>query len=156
MERLDALDVLLHAALEELAANAPPGCEAVLVRLRLVGRTRLDAELRRPATLDDLCERLRDSITHPQVWVKDIDLQTGQPADMDALRGREDLLGETLRLAEAGRATPETLRALVDSALQPLLGHARARKALPSLSDEEYAALLRDAEGLCIDLMENR
>jgi hypothetical protein len=48
------------------------------------------------------------------------------------------------------------MRELVHSALQPLLGHARARKELPPLADEECAALLNDAERLCIDLMENR
>jgi DNA repair exonuclease SbcCD nuclease subunit len=156
MEHLDALDTLLHNALEELSADAPPGCEAVLARLRLTGRTPLDAELRRPATLADLYERLREGSTHPQVWLKDIDPQTAPLADIDAARGREDLLGEALRLAEAGRATPETMRGLVDSALQPLLGHARARKALPALSNEECSALLSDAERLCIDFMENR
>ena len=153
---LDTIDALLHSTLEELSANAPPGCEAVLARLRLTGRTPLDAALRRPAALADLCERLRDSSLHPPVWLKDIDLQTGPVIDMDAARGREDLLGEALRLAEAGRATPETMRELVDSALQPLLGHTRTRKALPPLSDEECAALLNDAERLCIDFMENR
>ncbi|MCL2122965.1 MAG: DNA repair exonuclease, partial [Desulfovibrionaceae bacterium] len=58
MEHLDTVDALLHGALAELSADAPSGCEAVLARLRLSGRTPLDAELRRPATLTDLCERL--------------------------------------------------------------------------------------------------
>ncbi|MDR2696710.1 MAG: DNA repair exonuclease [Deltaproteobacteria bacterium] len=154
-ERLDTLDTLLHDALEAISAGSPPGCEAVLVRLRLSGRTPLDAELRRPAALADLCERLRNGATHPRAWLKDIDLQTGPATDMDAARSREDLLGETLRLAEAARATEETVRELVDSALQPLAGHAKARKALPLLSGEECAALLDDAERLCMDLMEN-
>jgi hypothetical protein len=156
MEHLDALDARLHNALEELSANAPPGCEAVLARLRLTGRTSLDVELRRPAALADLCERLRDGTTHPQVWLKDIDLHTAPAIDIAATHGREDLLGEALRLAEAGRATGDSMRELVDSAFQPLQGHARARKALPPLSDEECAALFNDAERLCIDLMENR
>ena len=156
MEHLDAVDALLHGTLEELSANAPPGCGAVLARLRLTGRTPLDTELRRPSTLADLCERLRGGATQPWVRLKDIDLQTAPAVDIDAARAREDLLGEALRLAEAGRATPETMRELVHSALQPLLGHAKARKALPSLSDEACAALLDDAERLCIDLMENR
>jgi DNA repair exonuclease SbcCD nuclease subunit len=155
-QRLDTLDALLQGALEEISAGAPPGCEAVLVRLRLTGRSPLDAELRRPAALADLYERLRDGEAHPRVWLKDIDLQTAPAADMDAARSREDLLGETLRLAEAGRATQDTARELVDSALRPLTEHARARKALPTLSDEECAALLGDAERLCMDLMENR
>jgi len=156
MEHLDTVDTLLHNTLEELSVNAPSGCEAVLARLRLTGRTPLDAILRRPSTLADLCERLRGGTTQPWVRLKDIDLQTAPEVDIDTARAREDLLGEALRLAEAGRATPETTRELVHAALQPLLGHARARKELPSLSDEECAALLNDAERLCIDLMENR
>jgi predicted phosphodiesterase len=156
MEHLDAVDALLHGLLEELAADAPPGCEAVLARLRLTGRSPLDAELRRPATLADMCERLRGISTHPPVWLKDIDLQTGPALDIDSARGREDLLGETLRLAEAGRASTETMREFVDSALQPLTEHARARKALAPLSDEDCAALFNDAERLCIDFMESR
>ena len=155
-EHLDVVDALLHSALEECSANAPSGCEAVLVRLRLTGRTSLDAELRRPATLADLSERLRNDSVRPWVWLKDIDIQTGPMADIGTARGREDLLGETLRLVEAGRASPESMRELVDSALQPLRGYAKGRKALPLLSDEECAALLDDAERLCIDFMENR
>jgi DNA repair exonuclease SbcCD nuclease subunit len=156
LEHLDTVDALLHNALEELSAQAPPGCEAVLTRLRLTGRTPLDAALRRPDVLTDLSERLRESSTHPPVWLKDIDLQTAPAADIDDARGREDLLGETLRLAEQGRATQKAMRELVDSALHPLLGHARVRKALPPMSDEDYAALIQDAERLCIDFMENR
>ena len=156
MEHLDALDALLHGALEELSAGAPPGCEVVLTRLRLAGRTPLDAELRRSATLADMCERLRDVSTRPWVWLKDVDLRTGPTVDIAAARDREDLLGEALRLAETGRTTKETLRELVDSALHPLLGHAKVRGALPPLSDEECAVLLDDAERLCIDFMENR
>jgi len=155
VEHPDTVDALLHSALEELSVNAPPGCEAVLARLRLTGRTPLDAALRRPATLADLCERLRDSVTHPPVWLKDIDLQTSPTVDINAARGREDLLGEALRLAEAGRSTPEAMRELLDSALKPLLEHPKTRMALPPLSDEDYAALLSDAERLCIEFMEN-
>ncbi|MDR0466039.1 MAG: DNA repair exonuclease [Deltaproteobacteria bacterium] len=155
VEHMDALDAILHGALEELAADAPPGCEAVLTRLRLTGRTPLDAELRRPAAMADVCERLRGVSTHPPVWLKDIDLQTNPMADVGAARDREDLLGETLRLAEAARASGETMRALADAAMKPLLEHARFRKALPPLSDEDHALLLNDAERMCFDLLEN-
>ena len=155
MEQPEALEALLHNTLDELAANAPPSCEIVLTRLRLTGRTPLDSTLRRPSKLAELCERLRSSATRPFAWLKDIDLQTAPDFDISAMRSRDDLLGEALRQAEAGRATPKTLRELVYSSLQPMLGQSKVRKILPALSEEDCSNILNDAERLCIDLLEN-
>jgi DNA repair exonuclease SbcCD nuclease subunit len=153
-ESMDVVDTALRDALEKFADEAPRGCEAALLRLRLTGRTPLDAELRRPGTSAELSERLREAAVQPMILIKDIEPCTRPEADAENLRGRDDLLGEALRLAEAGRASPETLRALVDSCLQPLSSAPGLRKLLPFLSDEEREKLLAEAERLCIDVME--
>ncbi len=154
MDSLDAVDNALRNAVEQLAAEAPAGCEALIARLRLTGRSALDGELRRPAGLDAPAERLREPHFRIPVWIKDIEVHTRPAVEPADLRNREDLLGETLRLAEEGRADPHSLRLLVEQCLPQLPGREGIRAVLPPLTDEECAQLLAEAERLCIDLLE--
>ncbi len=84
--------------------------EATLCRVILHGRGPLDRHLRRPGVLEGLLEMLREAgaSLDPLVWVKDIELHTRPDVNMEALRRRDDLLGEVLRVAAAARGLPET------------------------------------------------
>ncbi len=83
--------------------------EATLFRVILHGRGPLDRHLRRPGAVEGLLEMLREAgaSLDPLVWVKDIELHTRPDVDMGALRRRDDLLGEVLRVAAAARGLPE-------------------------------------------------
>lgn len=121
---LEALHGRILEAMERAAAgdgtgSAPgtPGVpdtpgfpvEATLCRIILHGRGPLDRHLRRPGVLEGLLEMLREAgaSLDPLVWVKDIELRTRPDVNMDALRRRDDLLGEVLRVAAAARGLPE-------------------------------------------------
>jgi len=152
---LDELENRLRTGLDRAAAEVWSGCEMLLVRLRLQGRTELDGLLRKGTTCAELADRLReDGSGVPQIWIKDIDVATRPCVERGALLEREDLLGEVFRLSEAAR-TASGLQALREGPLAPLFAHARAGKALEPLTDEELARLLDDAESLCLDLLEN-
>lgn len=152
---LDELEVRLRAALDRAAAEVWSGCEMLLVRLRLRGRTELDGLLRQGTACAELVERLRDEGDGvPRLWIKDMDVRTRPCADREALLEREDLIGEVFRLSEAAR-TEQGLRDLRSGPLSVLFGHSRAGKALDPLTDDELARLLDDAESLCLDLLEN-
>lgn len=110
------LEAMEHAAAGDAADNVPdaPGAsafpvEATLFRVILHGRGPLDRHLRRPGTAEGLLEMLREAgaSLDPLAWVKDIELRTRPDVDMDALRRRDDLLGEVLRVAAAARGLPE-------------------------------------------------
>ena len=155
--QMDSVETAVLDALEKAAAATDVSCATLLARVRLTGRTDLDGALRSPDIAADLAERLRDiPIGHPLVRLKDIVPDTGQALDMDSLRQREDLLGETLRMARDTRAEAPALEALAEAALQPLFRNPKARKALPAPCADDLAALLDEAERLCIDLMEAR
>lgn len=157
MQHLDALENTLLNALEAAASRVGAGCQALIVRLHVTGRTVLDKELRIAAVLQELTERLRaNSLTAPEVWIKDIDVDTGQELDMEALRTREDLLGEVVRLAASSGHSVEEARQLASPALDTLFKHAKAKNALTPLDDAQMTALIADAQKLCIDLMEAR
>lgn len=157
---LDTLESRLRSTLETASESLWPGCQAVIVRLRLTGRTGLDSLLRRNATCTELVDRLRDMppgdpLSEPFVWVKDLDVRTRPRLDRASLLEREDLLGEILRMAEATREDTDSLLELRDAALGKLFGDSRARKTLEPLTETEMARLLDDAESLCMDLLEN-
>ena len=88
--------------LDRAAAEVWSGCEMLLVRLRLQGRTELDGLLRKGTTCAELADRLReDGSGVPQIWIKDIDVATRPCVERGALLEREDLLGEVFRLSDA-------------------------------------------------------
>lgn len=106
------LEAMERAAGDDAAAGATSGLspvEATLFRVVLHGRGPLDRHLRRPGVLEGLLEMLREAGASlaPLAWVKDIELRTRPDVDMDALRQRDDLLGEVLRVAAAARGLPE-------------------------------------------------
>lgn len=163
---LDWLEDRLRAALRSLAGEQGPECEALIVRLRLHGRTGFDAALRRERFRAELLERLRawepdgrdirtGMESGPRLWVKDMEIRTRPLTDRGRLLEREDLLGEVARLAEACRQSPERMNTFGQAALASLFDHPRARKVLAPLTDEELARLLDDAESLCADLLES-
>lgn len=172
MDNVSAFDTLenrMHDSLEQAAARTGVGCQTLIARLRLRGRTSLDKDLRSAHVLQDLVERVRGaSQATPEVWLKDIIVDTGQELDMAALCSREDLLGEIVRMSttalegttasatDTDAAFP-TARALVEPALHTLFNHSKASKILKASADDEYyTTLLKDAQRLCIDLMETR
>ncbi|WP_165078937.1 MULTISPECIES: DNA repair exonuclease [unclassified Desulfovibrio] len=157
VDHLDEVERRLTDALTRLGEDAPPTCEAVIARVTLAGRTPLDALLRKAATADDLAERLQHLAGDtPGTWLKDLRVETRSLAEREELLRREDLLGETARLAREMRESPEALHALAGPALEPLFAHSRLRKALTPPDEEQLGALLDEAERLCLDLLEER
>lgn len=157
VDHLDEVERRLAGALTRLGEDAPPSCEAVMARVTLAGRTGLDAVLRKTATAEDLAERLQHLAGDtPGIWLKDLRLETRPLADSRELLRREDLLGETCRLALAMRESRQALHEIAAPALDPLFGHSRLRKALTPPDEEQLLALLDEAERLCVDLLEER
>lgn len=153
---LDEADLLLRRSLDSLASRLEPHIENVVVRLRLTGRTPLDALLRSTQAQSDLLDTLREvTFAGPLLWIKDMQVLTRPEVDHEALLGRDDLLGEVARLTEGCRNEPAVLEESLTAALGNLYDHVRARKALVPLSEAEQRELLDSAESLCVDLLEN-
>lgn len=156
-DSLPRLERLIRERLDAMTATVWPGCETLVVRVRLTGRTALDAELRRLSVQNDLCDLLREGWEGADVrlWIKDLEVETRPLFDRDAAMRREDLLGEVLRRADFWRKDNTTLQARADEALNDLFSRGRSRKALTEPDEEELAELLEEAERLCADFLEN-
>ena len=157
VDHLDEVERRLNHCLEKAAEAADPGCEALMARVTLSGRTSLDALLRNAANQEDLAERLRHlSSGTPGVWLKDLRVETRSLTERSEYLQREDLLGEAMRLAERMRESREALQEVAGPALAPLFGHNRLRKVLAQPDETQIQALLQEAERLCMDLLEVR
>ncbi len=152
---LDGLEEHLQNMLDTAVDQLRPGCETLIVRLRLTGRTALNGELRREAVAADLLEHLRSVRQAGRVWIKDIEVLTRFPMDRSEIMARGDLLGEIFRLGDAARVTPEQLETLKDTALAPLFAHSKFRNIIKQPEQAELLRLLDDAEAICMDLLEN-
>ncbi|MDR3319906.1 MAG: DNA repair exonuclease [Desulfovibrio sp.] len=156
LEQIDSLDEVeerLAGALGEVCAGAGEGCEALVARIVLKGRTRLDGILRQKAAQDDLAGRLRHLAgIRTCLWIKDISCRTRKPHVGDPRR--DDILGEVLRLAAALRTDHDSFRNLADTSLKPLYEHQRAGKVLSPLHKDALQSLLLEAELLCEDRLD--
>ncbi len=166
LDNLPDLTRLLRERLDALPAQAWPGCQTMIARLCLSGRSPLDSELRRPSVLADLADELRrgslgdseedDSPgAETRVWLKDIKVDTQPLIDRAVALVREDLLGEVLRQSEAWSNDAELAARKLEESLGDLYTRARRRSSLLMPGPEDAAILRQEAEKLCLDLLEN-
>jgi len=157
MADLGRLERLVRQQLAVAAESVWPTCETLVVRVRLTGRTPLDALLRRPSVCRELQDLLREGQESGmvRVWVKDLDVQTLPELDRALAVKREDLLGEILRRADSWRENPSLLSSCAREALEDLYSRGRSRKVLEEPDQTQLAVLLEEAERLCADLLEN-
>ena len=157
VSHLDEVERRLNQLLEDTAHAADTACEAIMARVTLNGRTTLDAMLHDAASQEDLAERLRHlSSGMPGVWLKDLRVETRPLTEHSEYLQREDLLGETMRLAGRMRESGEIMQEIAGPALAPLFGHTRLRRVLTPPDESQMQALLQEAERLCVDLLEVR
>jgi len=158
IDEIETIDALDQRVREEVDAAAAEGDDRSLVcRVRLVGRGGLHGELRRRGAVDQLLERLRERLAgrEPFVWVQRLTADTRPEVDLDERMAREDLLAEVLTMAREYRVEPGALVTLYEEALAELWGNTRVESAqLERPSEEEVAAVLREAELLCLDHLE--
>lgn len=154
---LNEVEARTTRALEQAAESTDPGCDALITRVVLRGRTPLDAALRDTVNQEDLAERLAHLQTAtPSVWLKDMQAETSPAIDRAQYLQREDLLGEALRLADRMTQSGEALHEVAAPALKQLYDHGQLRHILAQPDDERMRALLEEAERLCTDLLEAR
>lgn len=132
------------------------GCESMVVRVRLCGRTALDAELRSMKGREELCELLREgqSNTGISLYIKDIEVDTRPLLDRQAALGRGDLLSEVLLRADGWRGDKALLESNAREALGDLFGRGRSGRVLSEPAGEVLERLLDEAERVCADMLE--
>ncbi len=155
----DDADALLEATrgrLRQLAATADG--RLVAVRLEFSGRCAVHAQLAKDAARQQLTTDIRAlaSDLGDDVWIEKIHFHTQSPLDLDAMRERQDLLGQLLRDVAALAANPGLLSLLPES--KEFAAKVAAELALITDGTDAFdlenparqIAWLRDAEALLL------
>jgi DNA repair protein SbcD/Mre11 len=162
-------DEALQRACREAVAEAIDAADgrSLVIRLRLVGRGPLHANVRRPGYVDDLRQLLNEerSTVPPFAWVESIRDATRPDVDLATRRDAPDFIGDFLRTAASARRSARTTdpdeherwTTALRSAVAPLFDESqRGRRLLrderPS-DDALVGELLDEAEALGIDLL---
>ncbi|MBK5224720.1 MAG: DNA repair exonuclease [Acidimicrobiia bacterium] len=120
---------------------------SLLLRVTLVGRGPVHADLRRPGAVAELVGTLRDDapVDEPFLWWDRIDSATSAARDLDALRDRNDFVADLLDEADRRSSASGTAWVDLPSDLAALLG-----PAMPDLgADARWVA----ATELAVDLV---
>lgn len=157
VETLDDCEKILVVAVENLRVSAPPEVGVFLIRLTLTGRTPLDKDLREPAVINGLLERLRRfALSRPAVWIKDIKVETEGARSLEEILSRDDLLGETARMLARALGDETLFASIVDAALDQMRGNLSFRKSGCELDEEQIKDALREAAFICQKELELR
>ncbi len=147
------LQEALAGKLDDLqAANNGRG---LVVRLTLSGTPSIAGDLRRDAHgLEDVLGYLREQYQgrEPFVWVESLRDGLKTPLDREALRLREDLVGELARRAE-GMGDEPAARADFVVRAAGLLDQPKIRRALAATEPDDPAGVLDEALELALDLL---
>lgn len=134
---------LMSAAVAEIA-----GAGEVVARARIVGSTALYADFRRPGASDELLDVLQDRARDVEgLWWTSVRLEVGPERDLEAIAGRDDLLGGVAGLGEVLGEDVERLR--------EILGAERALGGwVHRLDEDELRALVNRAAAMAVTLVE--
>jgi len=152
LSNADGLEDLAEAfrqAMEPILAGAGDRLHAVRVNLGgVTGLHTLEAE--RPGTLDAAVRAAAQDLGEAEVWIEQVRIDLAAPLDRILAAGRQDAVGELVRLVDAIGEDEGRLLALAQAELEPLLGGLPPEVAsdeVPSLQDPgDLRSLLRDAE----------
>lgn len=150
----DALREATRNRLRELASAADG--RLIAVRLEFTGRCAVHAQLAKDFARQQLIADIRALASDDDVWIEKVLFRTQSPLDLDAMRERQDLLGQLLRDVAAFIANPDTWPKLPDA--NELAAKVVAELALDADGGEAFdledparqAAWLRDAEALLL------
>ena len=161
----EALRDACRSAIDQ-AMSAADGRSLVL-RIRLVGRGPLHANLGRTGYIDDLRQLLNEErgTIAPLAWVESIRDATRAEIDLEARRDAPDFVGDFLRIVAAARRSGRTTdpeeherwQAVLRESIHPLFeASPRGRKYLAEVTPDADAlvgTLLDEAETLGLDLL---
>ena len=152
----DALLDVTRNHLREIVATADGRLAAV--RLEFTGRCAAHALLAKDASRQQLVTNLRALASDfgDSVWIEKIKFHTQSPLDLDALRERQDLIGQLLRDIDLLATDPQTLQALPET--KDLAAKVAAELSQDADGEESFnlddpvrqVAWLRDAEALLL------
>lgn len=151
---LDDVATLQRRLLESAEAlQSEHGGRNLIIRATLKGRGALYSELRHPGRLDEILEVLRLEGDRPDafLWWEDLRNDAAPSLNRDKLLQQGSLTSELLRLQDARLQDPDAVARFLENRLAPL---SRFKSLLPPLDEAEKAALLREAETLALDLLE--
>lgn len=126
-----------------------------IVRLRLTGRTRVNADLRKPRTVEDLLAAFHESLAaaQPFVWIDRLEVATRGLFDRESRLHDPSFIGELLRLSEQLARSDEEGLSELRELLRPVFRHSRAPEGLADYSTDQLRQWLAEAEARCVDLL---
>lgn len=155
LENTISMDEVEKRITDAMLDVADKDAEAIIVDLKVAGRTALAAELARTEVWEELETRLQPMSNGPtEILLRKTEVATAPMVSEAENMERDDLLGEISRLARDLDADPTGLAAAVAEAVAPV---SRAcRSLLPEADNATNSALLARARRICQDMLEKR
>lgn len=157
VEGIDAVEQKLGDLLDEYRNRADASTTGAIFRIRLEGRTALDAMLRKEEVQRELIRFMgHQAYGQPAIWIRDFEVETSPARSRDEYLRRDDILGETARVAKKLLEDGDERAEMLKTALEPLFAHIHLKKVLPAPDQEQTRKIIVQAESLCQDLLEKR
>jgi exonuclease SbcD len=149
VERLEALNECFHAALRPVLRDATDRLHAI--RVSLTGSTELHRlEANRPGTLNAAIRAAAQDVSEAEIWVEQVRLDLSTPLDRGRAAGRQDAVGEIIRLVDTIAGDDAKMKRWLEAELGELLNAMPPEVTageVPSWDDlGELRGLLMDAE----------
>ncbi|MGC8735605.1 MAG: metallophosphoesterase family protein [Dissulfurimicrobium sp.] len=153
-ESMGRLEDAIFSAVEGLLKGADG--RPVICRLALTGRSSICGELRREWGADELMQRIRDRFIKqdPFVLVEGLSIDCMPAIDLERMRKTDDFLGFLLRKADELRGLGGARAVLFEEVLARLFSDRRVKKVVGGLTPDELEGMLKEAEFLCLDMLE--
>jgi len=159
VDRLEQMGGLFRQALESLLHDASDRLHAM--RVLLTGSTHLHAiEADKPGTLDAAIRAAAQDVDEAEIWIEQVRLSLTTPLDRAATAGRDDAIGELIRMVDSigedEQALTELMQGELGSLLELLPAEVTAGEETDFYAPANLLALLHDAEATVLARLAER
>jgi len=160
----DSVDISPCLSMDEVADSAVKKCQEMLaksegrnllVRLSLIGKTILHAQLQRADSISDLLGNMREQLANqePWIWLDRLNLDTFGTYDLDLLRQGKNFTADVISIFDELGDTSSSEQKELYERLQPLFGKWQGRSYLEQPTQDELLGLAREAQEQLLDLL---
>ena len=148
---IDKVISAINLKAEELSRQADK--RHVVIRMRMIGRTNQNTELRKQEVVDNILEHVRSILEdrEPRIWLEKLMINTAGVYDLGELKKGENFISDVISIFESLESGDKTLLNDLNTEIDSLFSSGVGYKYLESFSADELLDLITIAKNQTLD-----
>ena len=125
----------------------------IVARMRMIGRTEQNKELRKLKVAEDILEHIRDILEdrEPRIWIEKLIIDTAGVYELEDLKKGDNFISDVISIFENLESGDEVLLGELNTEIDVMFKSALGHKHIEDISEEELQDLIAAAKNRTLD-----